>query len=336
MMKDFNHIGVIGAGAYGTALALAARRAGRSVTLWGRDADILDEISQSRTNQRYLGDVQWPEVLTTCKALEGLVGCDAVLLVTPTQSTRSMAAAIAPVLGAGTPVVLAAKGLETGSQKRVSDVFLEEAPDLVPAVLSGPSFASDVASGLPTAVTIAADDLSLASSLCEALKGPALRPYASDDLVGVQLGGALKNVMAIAAGMVDGRALGASAKAALVTRGFAELSRLAVANGAKAETLGGLSGLGDLILTCSTPQSRNYTYGYALGQGQPPQELARPGSKLVEGAVTASVAAALARDCGVDAPITAAVAAIIEGGLDLETAIRNLMTRPLMTEIRPD
>lgn len=333
--KPITSLGVIGAGAYGTALALAAVRAGLNVIVFGRDPDCLYEINHTHTNQRYLGSLRWPEPLTTTSDLGDLSECDALLVATPTQTIRSVAKSLPRITRSGTPVILAAKGLETGTQKQVSAVFLEEAPDLIPAVLSGPSFASDVAAGLPTAVTIAADDLALASALCEALKGPGLRPYASDDMMGVQLGGALKNVIAIAAGIVDGKALGASAKAALVTRGFAELSRLATTNGASAETLSGLSGLGDLILSCSTPQSRNYSFGFALGEGQTPEALTAPDAKLVEGAITARVAADLAMACNVDAPITTAIAAIVEGQVDLETAIRTLMARPLMTEIRP-
>jgi glycerol-3-phosphate dehydrogenase (NAD(P)+) len=251
-----------------------------------------------------------------------------VLLVTPAQTTRQMAGEIARHVAPGTPIVLCAKGLERDSGLLLSQVVAEAAPGCVPAALSGPSFAADVARGLPTAVTVAAEDGALADRLSQALASAQFRPYAATDLVGVQIGGALKNVLAIACGAVAGKGWGASALAALTARGFAELSRLGLALGARSETLTGLSGLGDLVLTCSSPQSRNFAFGMALGRGEARQD----GGKLAEGVHTAAVAVAFAARHGVEVPVSAAVAEVLAGRISVEGALTALMSRPLRRE----
>jgi len=259
------------------------------------------------------------------------VDADAILIGVPAQALRTVASLVAPMLGKRTPMVACAKGIERGSKRFMTEVIKEAAPAAVPAILSGPSFAVDVARGLPTAVTLAARDEALASALARALGSATFRPYHSTDVRGVEIGGAAKNVLAIAAGIVAGKKLGASAAAALVTRGFAELARFGKSFGAKAETLTGLSGLGDLILTCSTAQSRNFSLGIALGEGRTPDE-ARAGGRLAEGAFTASVLVELAAERGVDMPIAQAVAAVLDARLTVDAAIESLLTRPFRAE----
>ena len=327
-MRDNPTIGIVGGGAWGTALALVAARAGRTVTLYARDAATVAAINERRENIARLPGVALDAAITATGDLATAVAADAVLLAVPAQMVRTVAALVAPHLAAGTPLVICAKGLEHGTGKRLSEVVAEVAPNAIPAVLSGPSFAADVARGLPTAVTIAATDEALALALCHALGSAAFRPYAETDFVGVEIGGAVKNVLAIAAGIVSGRKLGASALAALVARGFAELRRLAEALGAKPETLMGLSGLGDLVLTCSGPQSRNFAYGVTIGSGG---DRTAP-HRLAEGIETASVARDLARRHAILMPIVEAVAAIIDGNLAVDAAIEGLMTRPLKRE----
>jgi len=326
-------IGVVGAGAWGTALALTAARAGRDVTLWARDQSTVSEIRSRRQNSRYLPSITFDEELTATTEMEAAAQADALLLATPAQTTRDMCEALAALGPFDKPLILSAKGIERATGKLVSQIVEEVLPHAKVAVLSGPSFAEDVAKGLPTAVTIAAATTQLADSLCRALAAPAFRPYASEDLIGVQVGGALKNVLAIACGAVVGRKLGASAQAALTARGFAELTRLGTAMGARAETLTGLSGLGDLVLTCSSPQSRNFEFGLHLGQGMSSSELIKSGGKLAEGAHTARIAVDLAAKLGLDLPICQTVAAMVDQDLSIEDALVNLMARPLKSEI---
>ncbi len=318
-------IGVIGGGAWGTTLALTAARAGREVKLWARDRDTVAAIDQRHENPRYLPGIRLDHVPAT-DTLAVALRADAIVLAVPAQAIRAVASAAAPYIPAGTPLVIAAKGLEQETGQRLSEVIAEVAPETWPAILSGPSFAADVARGLPTAVTIAADDETLALALCHALANPGFRPYAETDMIGVEIGGAVKNVLAIAAGIVAGRDLGASALAALTARAFAELRRLGEAMGARPETLMGLSGLGDLMLTCSGPQSRNFTYGLHLGRGSDPPDA------LAEGVTTASVARDLARRHAIATPIIDAVAAIVERALTVNEAIESLMNRPLRRE----
>jgi glycerol-3-phosphate dehydrogenase (NAD(P)+) len=256
---------------------------------------------------------------------------DALLLVVPAQALRAVTTALAPLLAHGTPVIVCAKGIERGSKKFMSEVVAECAPAAAVAILSGPSFAADVARGMPTAVTLAANDAELAAALAQALGSATFRPYHSSDIRGVEIGGAAKNVLAIAAGIVAGRALGFSAAAALTTRGFAELMRFGRAYGAKPETMMGLSGLGDLILTCTSPQSRNFSFGVNLGRGQKPDAIHRT-TGLAEGVFTAPVLLEMARERGVDMPISSAVAAVLGGQMSVDVAIDSLLTRPLKSE----
>jgi glycerol-3-phosphate dehydrogenase (NAD(P)+) len=321
-------VAVLGGGAWGTALALTAARAGRDVRLWARDIATVTAVKGWRENRKYLPGTQLPDTIGATADVTEALNADAVLLAVPAQAVRTIAGIMARSGPPGIPVIICAKGLERGTGKRMSEVVSEAAPNVVPAALSGPSFAADVAAGLPTAVTIAADDEALALELCRTLGSASFRPYAESDLVGVEIGGAVKNVLAIAAGVVAGRKLGASALAALTARGFAELRRLGEALGARPETLMGLSGLGDLVLTCSSPQSRNFAYGIAIGEGQ---DRSAP-HPLAEGIETAEVAGALARRHGVDMPIVEAVAGLVSGTLTVDAAIEGLMSRPLKRE----
>jgi len=321
-------IAVIGAGAWGTALALTCARAGRRVTLWEHDAANAGNLRNKRESL-FLPGVRIPDEISLAPDLAAAARAQALLLVVPAQAVRSAAEKLAPLLAAGTPVVVCAKGIERGSKQFVTDVVAACAPDATPAILSGPSFAIDVARGLPTAVTLAADDPQLAAALAHAIGSANFRPYHATDVRGVEIGGAAKNVLAIAAGIVAGRGLGASAAAALVTRGFAELSRFGRAYGAKPETLMGLSGLGDLLLTCSSPQSRNFSFGMALGRGQRPGEIH---GGLAEGVFTAPVLLDMARERGVDMPISAAIGAVLDEQMSVDAAIESLLTRPLRAE----
>ncbi len=329
-------IAVIGGGSWGTALAVTAARAGREVTLWARNAETIAAINTSKQNPKYLPGIEWTEQITATGILKHAISdADALLLVTPAQTTRAMTEEIIPLLKPATPIVLCAKGIEQSTGQLLSEVIRSVAPDAVPAVLSGPSFAHDVAKGMPTAVTIAAEDGAVADQLSIALVSNSFRPYATDDLIGVQIGGALKNVLAIACGAAVGYGLGASAQAALTARGFAELTRLGMALNAKRETLTGLSGLGDLVLTCSSIQSRNFAFGLGIGQGRTPEELVAPGQKLAEGAHSAKIAVALAAKHGVDMPIAKTVSQIVAGKIDVAQALSDLMTRPLKRETHP-
>jgi len=327
-MSRFDTIAVVGAGAWGTALANVAARAGRDVILFARDEAAAAEIAARRQSPRLPGVTLDPTITVTGRAAD-LAGRGIVLLAVPAQALR---AALTPLAAIGDDAVMVAcaKGIERSSGRFMTEVIAEVAPGATPAILSGPSFADDVARGLPTAVTLAAAREDLAAALCQALGSPTFRPYHTTDVRGVEIGGAAKNVLAIAAGIVAGRKLGASALAALTTRGFAELVRFGRACGARSETLAGLSGLGDLILTCSSPQSRNFSFGVALGQGKSPAEAGA--GKLAEGAFTAEVLLEVARARGVDMPISEAVAAILDGKHDIDTAITALLARPFKAE----
>ena len=320
-------VAVLGGGAWGTALALAMLRAGHAVRLWAREENTVAAINRGE-NPLYLpGIALEPGIEATTDMAASLADADCVLAVTPAQSLRSVLALSQPRMPKGVPLVLCAKGIERDTGALLSTIAAEALPDNPVAALSGPSFATDVARGLPTAVVVAAGDETLAADLAARFSAENLRCYSSADLTGVEIGGALKNVFAIAAGAVTGAALGASAQAAMVTRGFVELRRIGAAFGAKPETLMGLSGLGDLLLTCSSAQSRNFAYGLALGRGE--QLTGRP---LAEGVPTAAIAARIAVERDIDAPIIAAVAAILDGALTISDAVSALMTRPLKTE----
>jgi glycerol-3-phosphate dehydrogenase (NAD(P)+) len=326
----FNHIAVIGAGAWGTALALTCARAGRKVTLWEADAANAAALKAKRESL-FLPGVRIDDSVIIAGDLAAAVAAEAILLVVPAQAVRAVATTLAPLLAAGTPLIVCAKGIERGSNKFMSEVIAECTPGAVPAILSGPSFATDVARGLPTAVTLAAADAKLAGELAQAVGSATFRPYHSSDVRGVEIGGAAKNVLAIAAGVVAGRGLGASALAALTTRGFAELVRFGKAYGAKPETMMGLSGLGDLLLTCSSPQSRNFTFGVNLGRGHDPATIQKT-TGLAEGAFTAAVLLDMARERAIDMPISAAVVALLDEKMTVDAAIDSLLTRPLKAE----
>ena len=325
----FDRITVLGAGAWGSALANVAVRAGRRVTLWARDPETAATMARTRESPRLPG-VRLDDGVAVTGDIASMATADAILVAVPAQVLRPVATALAGARGA-IPVIACAKGIEQGTRKFMTEVIAECAPRTLPAILSGPSFAADVARGLPTAVTLAARDEKTAASLALALGSVTFRLYHTSDVRGVEIGGAAKNVLAIAAGIVHGRGLGASAAAALTTRGFAELFRFGQALGARPETLIGLSGLGDLILTCSSPQSRNFSLGLALGQGRTADE-ARATAKLAEGASTASVLVDLARAKGVDMPIANAVAAMLAGRMSVDDAIESLLTRPFKAE----
>lgn len=325
-MALYQNISVIGAGAWGTALANAAARAGRDVTLCARNASAAEIISRGGENPRLPG-IRIAKNVSATGDLARAAKAEALLLVTPAQSLRQAAVALIPHLAKGTPVIVCAKGIERGTHKFMTEIIAEVLPLAMPAILSGPSFASDVAQGLPTAVTLAAGDGAIAEALVHALGSDTFRPYHSTDVRGVEIGGAAKNVLAIAAGIVAGKKLGASALAALTTRGFAELMRFGVACGAKPETIAGLSGLGDLVLSCSSAQSRNFSFGVALGRGEMPAR-----DKLSEGEFTAPVLVELAREKKVDMPVASAVAAVLGGALTVNEAIEMLLTRPFKAE----
>jgi glycerol-3-phosphate dehydrogenase (NAD(P)+) len=325
-MASFQSVSVIGAGAWGTALAGVAARAGRDVILYARSPESAAQIAATRSNPKLSGARLEDGIdVTSDIALAGRA--DIILIATPAQNLREAVTLIAPHLVAATPVIACAKGIERGTHKFMTEVIAETAPDATPAILSGPSFAQDVARGLPTAVTLAAKDEQLAGALVQALGSSTFRPYHTTDVRGVEIGGAAKNVLAIAAGIVVARKLGASAQAALTTRGFSELVRLGRACGARSETMAGLSGLGDLILTCSSPQSRNFALGMALGRGEAP-----PRDKLAEGEFTAPVLIELAASQNVDMPVSNAVAAILSGATTIDEAIESLLTRPFKAE----
>ena len=325
---SFDRIAVIGAGAWGTALALTCIRAGREVTLWEPDPGIAANLAGDRESP-FLPGVRIDDGIALAANLAEAARAPALLLVVPAQAVRTVAISLAPSLAPGTPVIVCAKGIERGTQKFMTEVVAECAPNATPAILSGPSFAADVARGMPTAVTLAAGDDNLARELARAIGSASFRPYHSTDVRGVEIGGAAKNVLAIAAGIVTGLGLGASAQAALTTRGFTELVRFGRAYGAKPETMMGLSGLGDLLLTCSSPQSRNFTFGVNLGRGQKPREIH---GGLAEGVFTAPVLLAMARERAVDMPIASAVAALLAGTMSVNEAIESLLTRPLKAE----
>ena len=331
-MTSLKSAGVLGAGAWGTALAMVCARAGLASTLWAREPEVLQQMAADRENRLFLPGVMLDAGVVATGEMADLAGCDMVLAVAPAQHLRSALTAFAPHARPGLPLVLCAKGVEQGSLKLMNEVAAEVLPQARTAVLSGPSFAGEVARGLPTAVTLACPDADLGRALVEAIAGPRFRPYLSDDMIGAEAGGAVKNVLAIACGVVEGRGLGRSAHAALITRGFAEITRMALALGGRAETVAGLCGLGDLVLTCSSAQSRNMSVGLALGRGQSLEEALAGKVSVAEGVASAPVVRALAERLGVEAPICAATAAILAGEIAVDEAIEGLLSRPLKAE----
>lgn len=331
MTQPYNTIAIVGAGAWGTALAATAALAGREVVLYAREPEVVDAIRLRDENTPFLPGVKLPQSLMATNTIEDCARAGAILLASPAQHCRTTLARLREFTPSGTPVAICAKGVETNSGKLMTEVMAEAFPEAEPALLSGPSFARDVVRGLPTAVTIAARE-PVAQRLQESLRHAMFRPYASDDLVGVAIGGAAKNVYAIACGMVEGRGLGESARAALLARSFAEMVRLGTALGAKPETMGGLSGLGDLALTAMSTGSRNYALGFALGEGKTLPQLLGDGRPLAEGAYTAAPLIERARREGVEVPIAEAVADVLTEKVALDEVVLRLMMRPTRAE----
>jgi len=323
-------LAVLGAGAWGTALANMAALSHAKVWLWAHDPAHVEAMREWRRNDRRLPGIALATEIEPTADIACVGAADHVLAVVPAQSFRETATLLRGHLRPGSAVVSCAKGIERATGCYMREILSEVLPGQPAAALSGPSFAVDLARGLPTAVTLAAENIELAEYLCGKLAAPHFRLYRSRDLIGVEIGGAAKNVLAIACGVALGRELGASAHAALLARGFAELMRFAVAQGARPETVMGLSGLGDLALTCSSPQSRNYSLGFAIGRGEKPQEASH--GKLTEGAWTAPILTQKARDLGVEMPIAEAVTAILAGRIDVGAAIGALMSRPFKAE----
>ncbi|GAA0338579.1 NAD(P)H-dependent glycerol-3-phosphate dehydrogenase [Sphingomonas oligophenolica] len=323
-------IGVIGGGAWGTALASVAARDGEPVLLWAREPDVVEAINAGHENPLFLPGIALPASIRATGELSLSAACDALLVVVPTQFVRAILAET-PVGSA--PLVLCAKGMEAGTRLLVSEVAHQVRPEAAIAVLSGPTFAHEVAAGQPTAVTLACADEAIGQQLADRLASPTFRPYASNDVIGAEIGGAVKNVLAIACGVVEGAGLGQNARAALIARGFAEMTRFGLARGARAETLAGLSGLGDLVLTCSSTSSRNFSLGVGLGQGHAARDLLADRRTVAEGAFTAPVLREAAMEARVDMPVTEAVCALLDGA-DVRDVVEALLARPLTREHR--
>jgi glycerol-3-phosphate dehydrogenase (NAD(P)+) len=332
MTKPFESVAVLGAGAWGTALAQVAAQAGRSVTIWAREPEVVEAVNSRHENRLFLPNIPLSPSIVATLELEAAAQADLVLAVPPAQHMRAVLHALAPKLGPTVAIVLCAKGIERGTLALMTDVLAAEIPRAIPAVLSGPGFAKDVARGLPTATTIASPDQDLARRIVATIGLPTFRPYLADDLVGAEIGGAVKNVVAIACGVAQGRKLGDGARAALITRGFAELTRMGLAMGAKAETLSGLCGLGDLVLTCASLSSRNTSLGAELGEGRTLADVLAERRSVAEGAESAPAVVALAARHNVEMPICAAVDAIVAGRVSIDEAITSLLARPFRAE----
>ncbi|MDI7776160.1 NAD(P)H-dependent glycerol-3-phosphate dehydrogenase [Asticcacaulis sp. EMRT-3] len=331
-VETFTKVGVIGAGAWGTALAQVLTLGGNAVLLHAREAEVVASIRDARENTLYLPGVTLSDAITVTSDLAVLAGCDLILAVPPAQHMRATLTAFKPFAQPGLPVVLCAKGVERGSDALMTEVLGDVLPEVAQAVLAGPNFAREVALGLPSAVTLACADMAMGAKIAATLAGPTFRPYQSNDLIGAESGGAIKNVIAIACGIAEGKGLGRNAHAALITRGFAEMTRLAMAMGAQLVTMTGLCGMGDLVLTCSSPQSRNMSVGLALGKGQTLEEALAGKVSVAEGVQSAPAVCDLGRKFGVDLPLCNAVNAVLTGALCVDGAIDALLSRPLKTE----
>jgi len=324
-----DRIGIIGAGAWGTALATVAHRAGRDVRIWAREADVVTAINTVHENTPFLPGVPLaPEIRATVDLGEA-AEADALVLVTPAQFLRATCEALAPHLDLSVPLVICAKGVEIASGALMNEVVEQALPERLFAVLSGPTFASEVAREQPTAVTLACADPKIGNSLAQAVSTPGFRIYQSVDVIGAEIGGAVKNVLAIACGIVEGRGLGDNARAAIITRGLAEMARLSIAKGGRPETLMGLSGIGDLTLTCNAMQSRNFSLGVALGQCRTLSDILAERNSVAEGVDTAAAVTALAGQLQVDMPICLAVNAIVNHNADTDATIAGLLARPV-------
>jgi glycerol-3-phosphate dehydrogenase (NAD(P)+) len=326
-------VGIVGGGAWGTALAVSARRAGRDVVLWAYEPETVADINDQHRNSLYLPGVRLDSTITATAKLSQAAACDLVLMVTPAQELRALAGDLRPFMRSDQPLVIGAKGIEQSTGLLLSEVVTDILPEARTAVLSGPSFAAEIARGLPAALTLATASEAHGRTLAHALSHSSFRCYWTDDVTGAEIGGALKNVYAIAAGIVAGKRLGASAHAALVTRGFAEMMRFGTALGARRETMRGLSGLGDLVLTCGSPQSRNMSLGIALGEGRGLGEVLKPRVSVTEGIYTASAVVEVAAARGIEMPIAQAVHAVVSGLSTVDEAIEALLARPLRAEV---
>lgn len=330
-MTSYKNFGVVGGGAWGTALAQLLAAGGAPVRLWAREADVVAAINGEHRNPLFLPSATLAPSLTATGDLAELAACDALLIVVPVPYMRAVLAEFPP---GDAPLILCSKGMEAESFAFPVDIARDVTPSRPVAVLSGPTFAHEVAAGLPTAITLAAADPALADALAQAIARPHFRPYVSGDVTGAEIGGAVKNILAIASGIVDGAGLGLNARAALISRGFAEMTRFGLARGAETETLAGLAGLGDLILTCTSSNSRNFALGQGLGRGQEAATLMADRRTVAEGAFSAPVVAAAARADGIDMPITDAVARLVAGEIRAGEAIQALLSRPLRREGR--
>ncbi|HYG30546.1 MAG TPA: NAD(P)H-dependent glycerol-3-phosphate dehydrogenase [Allosphingosinicella sp.] len=322
-------VGVVGGGAWGTALAQVAACGGEEVLLWAREPEVAESVNASHENALFLPGVRLAPSLRATSDIAALAPCDALLVVTPAQHTRAV---LASLDAASKPLVLCSKGIEDSTGQLMHEVAREVQPSCSLAALSGPTFAHEVAAGLPAAVTLAAEGRKVGEALVARLARPFFRPYLSDDVAGAEVGGAVKNVLAIACGVVDGRGLGLNARAALISRGFAEMTRFGLAKGARPETLAGLAGLGDLVLTCSSTNSRNFSLGKGIGEGRSAPELLADRRTVAEGAFTAPVLNRAAKALGVDMPIVAAVCALLAGEASVEEVVGRLLARPLRPE----
>lgn len=332
--QPFSSIAVIGAGAWGTALANLVARNGIETCLWAREPEVATAINDRRENTLYLPGSKLEESLIATNDLSRAASAEAIMLVTPAQYNRAILGELCHFINETAPVTLCSKGIETETGLLMTEVLAQICPDAQAGVLSGPSFAADVVKGLPTAVTLACADERLGRRWMASIGATHFRPYLSDDLIGAELGGAIKNVLAIAAGVVAGREFGESARAALIARGFAEFQRLGVALGAKAQTMAGLSGLGDLILTASSPQSRNMSLGLELGKGRMLDDILSERNSVAEGVATAPAITGLASKAGVEMPICAAVAALVSGAKSVDDVVQGLLSRPFKTETK--
>ncbi len=328
------HIGIIGAGAWGTALAQCLANGGRDVTLWAREPEVVSAVNEKHENEIFLPGIPLSHSIKATESISRMAACDTLLVVTPAQHVRSTLESIKGDLAEGKPVVICAKGVEIKTGLLMSQVAAEEVPNATIAVLTGPTFASEIARGMPSAVTIAAKDKDVAQEIRDGLASKSLRPYITDDVLGAQIGGAVKNVIAIACGVVYGRGMGESARAALMTRGLAEMGRLASAMGAKKETLMGMCGVGDLVLTCTSMQSRNYSLGVMLGQGKSLQDIMneRQGKAVTEGVHTAAAMLTMAQKHAVDMPICEAVHHCVAEGRPIDDVMADVLERPLRQE----
>ena len=322
-------IGIIGGGAWGTALAAVMAQIHDDVLIWAREDEVVSAINDAHENKAFLPGLTLSPKIRASGHLSEMAQCGAVLIVTPAQHVRSTLQALPP---SEVPLLLCAKGIEADTQMLVSDIATEVRPSNPLAVLSGPTFAHEVAAGKPTAITLATTDQALGARLMKLIATPHFRPYWSDDVVGAEIGGAVKNVLAIGCGVVDGAGLGLNARAALIARGFAEMQRYGLARGGRAETLAGLSGLGDLVLTCSSENSRNFSLGRGLGRGRAAADLMADRRTVAEGAFTAPVLLQSAKALGVDMPIVSAVCALLDGTATVADVVQALLARPLKAE----